>query len=117
MNLQTTILKRYAEAYPNETIKKTASRTGIQVTRTFRLFNGSEMKVSEYQSFIDALNEQNKNAYLASQSDFVSTAKKCYENLTPARLEQVLTQMKHSLKLSSFINASTPINFTQSCMA
>ena len=41
------------------TLKKIAADTGIQITRVFRLFNGSTMKLSEYQIFQHRVKEKN----------------------------------------------------------
>ncbi|MDO9183202.1 MAG: hypothetical protein Q7U04_12375 [Bacteriovorax sp.] len=51
MELQKTILKQYMLLNEEPTLKNIASDTGIQVTRVFRLFNGSTMKLCEYQVF------------------------------------------------------------------
>ena len=40
------------------TLKKISADTGIQVTRVFRLFNGSTMKLSEYQIFQHKVKEK-----------------------------------------------------------
>jgi hypothetical protein len=51
MELQKTILNQYMLLNQRPTLKKIAADTGIQLTRVFRLFNGSTMKLSEYQIF------------------------------------------------------------------
>jgi methylglyoxal synthase len=49
MELQKTILSQYMLLNQGPTLKKISEDTGIQLTRVFRLFNGSTMKLSEYQ--------------------------------------------------------------------
>ncbi len=49
MELQKTILSQYMLLNEGPTLKKISEDTGIQLTRVFRLFNGSTMKLSEYQ--------------------------------------------------------------------
>jgi hypothetical protein len=92
-NLQTTLINRYQTAYPTDTLKEISSKTGIQITRVFRLFNGSEMKISEYESFERTL-EKNE-----THSEFYQLTKRCFSHLNQDRLEYLTTLMKHSLKL------------------
>jgi hypothetical protein len=48
---QTHLIKTYKNLYPKTTLKETAHQTGLNITRIFRLFNGQEMKLSEYLAF------------------------------------------------------------------
>lgn len=59
--LQQTILKKYFELHGKQPIRKLAKDTGIQSTRVFRIMNGSEMKIGEYEKFKSLLNEKNEN--------------------------------------------------------
>lgn len=117
MNLQTSILKKYTRAYPNETLRDTACRTGIQKTRAFRLFNGAEMKLSEYQLFASAINNKDEDSYYVSQSEFLTTAKECFCELSAERLEQLLVKMKHNLKLKQFNSSTNPFKQAQGFLA
>lgn len=56
MNLQKKTLARYRQYFPSETLRETSARTGIQITRVFRLFNGKTMKVGELEAFENAIN-------------------------------------------------------------
>jgi hypothetical protein len=51
MNLQKKALHRYRQFFPNDTLREVSARTGIQITRVFRLFNGKPMKVGELEVF------------------------------------------------------------------
>lgn len=51
MDLQKTILNQYMLLNGKPTLKKISEDTGIQLTRVFRILNGSTMKLSEYQVF------------------------------------------------------------------
>ena len=51
MNLQKKTIQRYKQFFPNETLRETSARTGIQITRVFRLLNGKPMKVGELEAF------------------------------------------------------------------
>lgn len=55
MNLQNRTLHRYRQMFPQETLKEISVRTGIQITRVFRLMNGKPMKVGELEAFENAV--------------------------------------------------------------
>lgn len=58
MTKQEMIIQKYRDCYPNETMKMISNRTGIQLTRVFRILNGKPMKVSEFEVFEKAINEK-----------------------------------------------------------
>lgn len=95
-HLQTTIIEQYQIHFPNETLKNISHKTGIQLTRVFRLFNGSEMKISEYETFKSILTSR------ANQDEFQDLANECLASLSKTKLELLATQMKHQLKNASF---------------
>ncbi len=51
MSLQSKTIQRYRQFFPQDTLREVSSRTGIQITRVFRLFNGKTMKVGELEAF------------------------------------------------------------------
>lgn len=58
MSLQNKTVQRYRLFFPKETLRESSGRTGIQITRIFRLFNGKPMKVEELEAFEKAINEK-----------------------------------------------------------
>lgn len=58
MKLQQRTIQRYRQLFPDETLRQTSLRTGIQITRVFRLFNGKIMKVGELEAFEEAINKR-----------------------------------------------------------
>lgn len=58
MSLQANILKDYRALYPQDTLREISERTGIQLTRVFRLLNGSPMKLAEYELFYDLIESE-----------------------------------------------------------
>ena len=56
MTLQQKTIQRYRQLYPNLPLREISARTGIQITRVFRLFNGKIMKVGELEAFEKAIN-------------------------------------------------------------
>lgn len=55
MTLQNKTIQRYRLFFPQETLREVSARTGIQITRVFRLFNGKAMKVEELEAFETAI--------------------------------------------------------------
>lgn len=98
MNLQKQMLRKYLEKFNGPTLKEIAETTGIQVTRVFRIFNGHEMKLSEYEIMNSKLanptKESNELSHLASE---------CMERLSPKNLKDIHDYINTKLTLSSFI--------------
>lgn len=58
MTLQEKTLQRYRQLFPNQPLREVSARTGIQITRVFRLFNGKVMKVGELEAFEKAISDK-----------------------------------------------------------
>lgn len=58
MSLQNKTIQRYRLFFPQETLREVSARTGIQITRVFRLFNGKTMKVGELEAFEKAVSDK-----------------------------------------------------------
>ena len=74
MSLQNKTIQRYRQYFPQETLREISLRTGIQITRVFRLMNGKTMKVGELEAFEKAVMD------------------KLAENPSFSRLESLLTE-------------------------
>lgn len=55
MQLEQQTIEQYKKTFPFETLRETSERTGIQITRIFRLFGGKKMRVSELEAFKNAI--------------------------------------------------------------
>lgn len=71
MSLQKKTLNRYRQIFPHETLREVSARTGIQITRVFRLFNGKIMKVGELEAFEEAINVKLSENPNLNQLNFV----------------------------------------------
>ena len=58
MSLQKRTINTYRQLFPNETLREISLKTGIQITRVFRLMNGKTMKVSELEAFDLLINQK-----------------------------------------------------------
>lgn len=58
MSLQNKTILRYRQFFPQDTLREISLRTGIQITRVFRLMNGKTMKVGELEAFETAVSNK-----------------------------------------------------------
>ena len=58
MGLQEKILHEYELCFGKRTFQQIATHTGIQITRVFRLHNGSLMRLDEYEKFRKIIDEK-----------------------------------------------------------
>ena len=96
MSVQSIVLKQFNELYPEAKLREISEKTGIQITRVFRILNGAEMKVSELESFQKATD--NPRSHLR----FLKLSKDCALTLTPARRKYLQGLMEQALKVQSF---------------
>lgn len=104
MSVQKIVLKQFHESYPNAKLREISDKTGIQITRVFRILNGAEMKVSELESFQSISNGTQTN------HSFIELSKKCALNLSANKRNFLQGMMEQSLKLHSFTNPPTQKN-------
>jgi hypothetical protein len=100
MTLQKKTLARYRQYFPNETLRETSARTGIQITRVFRLFGGKNMKVGELEAFENAITikiaENPAMSHLAEAIDAAGAV------LTNEELEKVTDYIQRKVKCRTF---------------
>lgn len=80
MSEQSELIQAYKRKFPEETYKQTANKLNVQVTRVFRIFNGYEMRLSEY----------HKIRNLVGLSEFESTSQ---DDKLKSKLWQLLKRM------------------------
>jgi hypothetical protein len=84
MELQKIILGQYVLLNGDPTLKFISDDTGIQITRVFRLFNGSLMKLSEYQVF-----QQKVKVKMGLTNTLENIAFDCSLKLSPAAIKEI----------------------------
>lgn len=97
MDLQAVVMKRYVELNGSPTLKQIAADTGIQLTRVFRLFNGSEMKLSEYEIFNQKVKE--KMGLASSLEEIAFECSKVLSASAVSELEGYLLRKIHLWKM------------------
>lgn len=93
MTLQQKTIQRYRQLFPNETLREISARTGIQITRVFRLFNGKTMKVGELEAFETAINAKiAENPSFARLSSVVEDASSILTNDELAKIAEYVAR-------------------------
>lgn len=104
-SLQKSIINQYQLKYPKHTLKQISSTTGIQITRVFRILNGYDMKLSEYQLFEEAIHGgENKRKVFFNLSNL------CQTNLSQKKLDQIESFMKHHLNILNYKANANALN-------
>lgn len=102
MQLQNAVLKKYQELYPDQTLREISKKTGIQQTRVFRILNGHEMRISEYEKFRNIIVANSSECDPDSFFEIYEDLKK----LSTTQFNQVENEIKYFLslnKINSFI--------------
>ena len=93
MDLQMTILNQYMLLNFRPTLKQISEDTGIQLTRVFRLFNGSTMKLSEYQVFNKKVKEK-----MGLTDGLEEIAYECSQKLSPEAIKDLEIYLKRKMQ-------------------
>ena len=93
MDLQMTILNQYMLLNGKPTLKKISEDTGIQLTRIFRLFNGSKMKLAEYQIFNRKVKEK-----MGLTDGLEAIAFECSMRLSPEAIKDLEVFLKRKIE-------------------
>jgi len=97
--LQKKILNEYKSIYPNQTIREVALTTKIHPSRVFRLLNGYEMKITEYEKIDKILRESDaQNSY----EQFFSLTDQCFKKLNNERINTLIEEMSFQLECRTF---------------
>lgn len=94
MELQKTILGQYVLLNEDPTLKEISSDTGIQITRVFRLLNGSTMKLSEYQVFQRKVKEK-----MGLTDTLEAMAFDCSLKLSPEAIKDIEIFLKRKMDI------------------
>ncbi|MEX0798835.1 MAG: hypothetical protein WEB87_02765 [Bacteriovoracaceae bacterium] len=101
MNYQNSIINKYKKAFPGRTLKVISQETGIQMTRVFRLFNGAEMKLKEYEAFEASLR---KGSLSDSTFSLMEKFQKFIDTASDTELSLLEIEFNHMLKIENFLN-------------
>ncbi len=101
MQTQTYLLAKLKKCYPHLSYRQISARSGIQLTRLFRLFHGAEMKLGEYERLSGLCESEGK---APDHAKFSHLAKSCLSRLAPRRLERLSLTMARQLKTQDYLS-------------
>jgi len=101
MNAQDAILKQFMMLKKNPTLQEMSQETGIQVTRVFRLLNGSSMKLDEYLIFRSIVEEG-----MGCNLTFSAMLAECSNKLSIDALKDIESYIKRKLQLFELLNCN-----------
>ena len=108
MSLQIRTVQKYKLLFPNETLREVSSRTGIQITRVFRILNGKQMKLKEFEAFENAISskisEKKEFGYLVNLIEEVSSL---LSNDEMAKISNYVERKILNKKISTSYNNQT----------
>ncbi|RLA61077.1 MAG: hypothetical protein DRQ89_11920 [Epsilonproteobacteria bacterium] len=97
MSLQKLVTKRYLSLHNYPTLKTISKDTGVQITRAFRILNGSSMKLSEYEVFNKRI-----RAKMSSLGLLENLVEECSLKLSPIEIDELNAILNKKLKLISY---------------
>ena len=93
--LQTAIIDSYKKKFPKDKLRHISEKTEIQITRVFRILNGSEMKISEYEAFQECLQYNESHLTLIEKLKFtLSHLNEKESNLFKSLLDQEILNIQ-----------------------
>lgn len=103
MNLQHAVIQKYRKIYPNHTLRETSAQTGIQLTRVFRIFNGQEMKISEYEKFREVILKSSQGRDVEAKFHVMSNLRK----LKQEQIETISQDIQYLICNNQFLTDHT----------
>lgn len=97
--LQKELIHQFNRLHGDLTLKQISQITDIQITRVFRIFNGHEMKLSEYLVFIKAIESK-----LGVPVPLFDQLNKCLNNLNNGQILDVTSYINDKVKTSKLIS-------------
>lgn len=96
MTLQERTLRQYMDLRRNPTLKAIADETGIELTRIFRIMNGTKMRLDEWEIFHSIIVE--------SDNELEKLTRDCLRELSIEQLGEVRAVMQKKLSWSRAVD-------------
>lgn len=104
---QRLLLNEYMKLNNRPSFKKISEDTGIQTTRVFRLFNGSKMKLCEYQIFKNKIESK-----INSGPSLEKLAYECSVKLSSSAREELVKILMRKLEIWKLTQTTFPTHAT-----
>jgi uncharacterized protein YbcI len=97
---QQELILSFKKNYPNKTLKQVSELTGINLTRVFRIFNGNEMKISEFTIFNELVEKKTQKNF---NSQIIQDLNKLILRLPENQLGRLSQNIKYELSMHQTI--------------
>ncbi len=102
--LQQAIIKQYHQVFQNRTYREIADHTGIQMTRVFRIFNGAPMKLCEYETLYQKIQERG-----AMGGRLCELAREVEKHLSANAILCLSRELERRLQIASLLQSTVTI--------
>lgn len=100
MKLQQEIINEYKKKFPQDKLKDISERTGLNITRVFRVFNGATLKINEYEIFCQVINQiGDNNTSTNFHYENLKIISNAVEKLPPKIIQQTINQLSYYLNI------------------
>lgn len=113
--LEKEVIRRYRQVFPKDTLKSISEKTGIQITRVFRIMNGKPMKVRELEIFERILKSQCRETKKLTEIERLTKLAVSY--LSVRDLDQIVQYIERKIKNEELKQQSIFINQTENLIA
>ena len=96
MSVQQEILEQYFRVYGKQTLSAISANTGIQITRVFRILNGSTMTLPEYLIFRKLLEQK-------GDGGFVNLCEQLLRTISGEMLQELEGELRRKLYLAQLL--------------
>jgi transcriptional regulator of heat shock response len=107
--LQNQIFEQYYQVYPNHTLREISELTGIHPTRVFRLINGMEMRLSEWDKINQAISKKSNDRFVLS--GLIRLFNQAIHELNLENLQQIFNDIEQMMDLHRLLKAQNPFPF------
>lgn len=101
MKQQESLIEHFMDVFNKPTLREMSSITGIQLTRVFRLVNGSSMRLSEYMMIKEAIDRQT-----GSSSEINQLARQLQQQMDKSRVERLMKRIHREMAYEKLQNMS-----------
>jgi hypothetical protein len=92
--LQQNLLSSYRRNFAKSSYRQISQETGLSQSRVFRIFNGSEMKIGEYQLLLEQIGRSSSTQY-----NLLSLATQCIAALSDRSLVELESLLQRRIYL------------------
>lgn len=98
---QKNLLNELKKIYPDYTLRDFSIRSQIQLTRIFRIFNGAELKVSEYNQLQSLIRRNTENS--SQKQLFLNLVEDAFTHLDQKIIHQYFNNLRMQLSFHQML--------------